>query len=84
MTSIPPVQLHTALVHDRFPGLLRSRASCGSHRAGLFDEDNQPDIITFYAAREHFPPEIVARIRRGPRLTACQGMGSAEDGSTCR
>ena len=44
---------------------------------GYSTEDNQPDIITFYAAREHLPPEIVARIRQESRLTRLPGMGSA-------
>ena len=76
-SSIPPVQLHTVLVHDRFQGYFGAERVVEAIRAGLFAEDNQPDIITFYAAREHLPPEIVARIRQESRLTRLPGMGSA-------
>ena len=75
-SSFPPVQLRTALVHDRFQGYFGAERVVEAIRAGLFSNDNQPDIFTFYAAREHLPPEIVARIRGESRLTRLPGMGS--------
>ncbi len=73
--DVRPVGLRTALVHDRFQGYFGAEQVVEAIRAGLFDEGNQPDIFTFYAAREHLPPELAARIRQESRLTRLPGMG---------
>ena len=81
--DVRPVGLRTALVHDRFQGYFGAEQVVEAIRAGLFDQGNQPDIVTFYAAREHLPPELAARIRQESRLTRLPGWGAPEAGSTC-
>ena len=76
--NVPPVGLRTALVHDRFQGYFGSERVVEAMRAGLFDEGNQPDIFTFYAARDKLPPELAATIRSESALGRLLGMGGSD------
>lgn len=67
--AIPPVPLRTAIVHDRFQGYFGAERVVDAIRDGLFVDDAQPDIFTFYADPVRLPPALAARIRRVSRLT---------------
>jgi glycosyltransferase involved in cell wall biosynthesis len=58
----------TAIVHDWFQGYHGSERVVDVMRAGLFAPGNEPDIFTFYAARELLPSELAERIIHQSRL----------------
>ena len=60
--DVRPVGLRTALVTT--VSRLGAEQVVEAMRAGLFDQGNQPDIFTFYAAKEDTCRLVAARIRQ--------------------
>jgi glycosyltransferase involved in cell wall biosynthesis len=72
---VEPVRARTAIVHDWFAGPYGAERVVDTMRGGLFAPDNEPDVLTFYAARERLPSELTARIVREARLTRSAAFG---------
>lgn len=68
MSSFSALDVRTAIVHDWFQGYHGSERVVDVLREGLFASGNEPDIFTFYAARELLPPELSASITHQSRL----------------
>lgn len=64
----------TAIVHDWFQGMHGSERVVETIRSGLFQQDREPDILTFAAAREVLPDELARRIVRESRLGRLPGI----------
>jgi glycosyltransferase involved in cell wall biosynthesis len=64
----------TAIVHDWFQGMHGSERVVETLRSGLFGRGDQPDILTFAAARDVLPDELARRIVRESRLATLPGI----------
>jgi glycosyltransferase involved in cell wall biosynthesis len=64
----------TAIAHDWFQGMHGSERVVDLIRSGLFQEERQPDIFTFAAAREVLPDELARCIVRESRLGSLPGI----------
>jgi glycosyltransferase involved in cell wall biosynthesis len=64
----------TAIVHDWFQGMHGSERVVETLRSGLFERGDQPDILTFAAARDVLPDELARRIVRESRLATLPGI----------
>jgi glycosyltransferase involved in cell wall biosynthesis len=76
-----PIGLRTALVHDWFQGYHGSERVVEAIRSGLFEQERQPDVLTFYAARSLLPPDLARAIVRESKLTSIPGMRQAGPGA---
>ena len=64
----------TAIVHDWFQGMHGSERVVDAIRSGLFRPEQQPDILTFAAARDVITDDLARRIVRESRLASLPGI----------
>ena len=69
-----PIAGRSAIVHDWFQGYHGAERTVEAMRSGLFAMTNQPDVFTFFAARDLIPPELVVCIVRESRLARLPGI----------
>ena len=69
-----PIAGRSAIVHDWFQGYHGAERTVEAMRSGLFGTANQPDVFTYFAARDLIPSELAARIVRESRLARLPGV----------
>jgi len=68
------INVPTAIVHDWFQGFHGAERVVEAMRTGLFARGNQPDIFTFFAAKELLPDALAASIAKESRLARLPGV----------
>jgi glycosyltransferase involved in cell wall biosynthesis len=75
-----PIAGRSAIVHDWFQGYHGAERTVEAMRSGLFAMTNQPDVFTFFAARDLIPSELAVCIVRESRLARLPGIRQREHG----
>ena len=75
-----PIAGRSAIVHDWFQGYHGAERTVEAMRSGLFTMTNQPDVFTFFAARDLIPSELAVCIVRESRLARLPGIRQREHG----
>ena len=69
-----PIAVRSAIVHDWFQGYHGAERTVEAMRSGLFATSNQPDVFTFFAARDLIPSDLAVCIVRESRLARLPGI----------